>query len=114
MSTKEQLINTLCDNLQIPGLTDNGFAERALVEKTVGAVYEHVPPFVWGIVISGADGFDVKEVDAIVSGIADSLAKYAKVSWLPETIKREVIRQVLDTIRKALRVDEYLKLSPVA
>lgn len=114
MSTKQQLINTLCDNLQIPGLTDNGFAERTLVEKTIGAVYEHVPPFVWDVVISGSDGFTTQEVDGIIGQISDSLARYSKVSWLPEAIKKEVIRQVLDALRKALHVDQYLTLSPVA
>jgi hypothetical protein len=108
---KEQLIQSLCDNLDIPGIGDT--IERKLVEKTIGAVFEHVPPFIWKVVIDGSDGFSKQEVDELIGSVSNTLAKYAKIGWLPESIRAEVIRQVLSTIREAMQVDAFLTLSPM-
>jgi len=108
---KEQLIQSLCDNLDIPGIGDT--IEHALVARTVGAVYDHVPPFIWKVVIDGSDGFSKQEVDELIGEISRTLAKYAKVGWLPESIRAEVIRQVIGTLRDAMQLDKYLTLTPM-
>ena len=106
MTTKTQVVDALCKNLQIPGIGET--IEHVVVERAVTSIYDHVPPFVWTIVVTAADGLQPVEIDAIVAGISDSLAKYAKLPWLPEIIRKQVIDQVLATIRQSLHIDNYL------
>lgn len=104
---KTKVVEVLCANLQIPGIGET--IERALVNRAVGAIYSHVPPFVWEIVGNAADGIDSKDVDSVMEGISRSLAAYAKMPWIPEMVRKQVVDQVLETIRQALHVDSYIE-----
>ncbi len=106
--TRQLVIDSLCAELKIPGI--GGAIERTLVTKTISAVYDHVPPFLWDVVISGADGFTPQEVDSLIGTISQSVARYVKVSWLPESIKQEVVREdphrVLHLVKRLFGLEE--------
>ena len=50
---KTTVVDALCAGLKLPGVGDT--VERAAMTRCVAAIYDHVPLFVWGIVISAAD-----------------------------------------------------------
>jgi hypothetical protein len=104
---KSRVVDVLCANLQIEAIGEQ--VERAVITRAVSAVYSHVPPFVWDIVCSAADGIDSKDVDAVIEGISRSITTHAKMPWIPEMIRKQVIDQVLTTIRQALKVDAYIE-----
>ena len=108
MSTKAQVVAAICANLQLPGVND--VLEQSGVERAVGLVYDHLPPFVWTYVVTAVDGLDANEVDEILASVSATLAKHAKMPWIPESIRVELIGKVLAIIREAAGLDRYLVL----
>lgn len=104
---KATVVDALCAELKVPGVGDT--VERAAITRCVAAVYDHVPPFVWDIVVTAADGIQEQEVDAILESISKTVAARANMPWVPVSIRKQVVDQILATLRTSLKVDDYLQ-----
>jgi hypothetical protein len=104
---KATVVDALCAGLKLPGIGDT--VERAAITRCVAAIYDHVPLFVWGIVVSAADGIQEEEIDSLLGSISRTLAARANMPWVPVSIRKQVIDQILATLRTSLQVDDYLE-----
>lgn len=104
---KSTVVDALCKNLQIPGVGES--VERAAVTRAVSSVYDHVPAFVWGIVVDAADGLDSGEIDELLASISKTVASRVKMPYLPEVVRQQLVDQLLGMLRTSLRFDQYLE-----
>lgn len=104
---KATVVDALCKNLQIPGIGES--VERAAITRAVSSVYDHVPVFVWGIVVDAADGLDSGEIDALLASVSKTVAARVKMPYLPEIVRQQLVDQLLGILRSSLRFDEYIE-----
>jgi hypothetical protein len=104
---KSKVVDALCANLQVPGIGDT--VERAAVTRAVSSVYDHVPVFVWEIVVDAADGLDPGEVDALLEAVSKTVAARVKMPYLPESVRKQIVDQLLGILRTSLKFDEYIE-----
>lgn len=104
---KSTVVDALCANLQIPGVGDT--IERAAITRAVSGVYDHIPVFVWGVVVTAADGLDSGEIDALLESVSKTVAARVKMPYLPEIVRKQLIDQLLGLLRSSLRFDQYIE-----
>lgn len=104
---KATVVDALCAGLKVPGIGET--VERAAITRCVAAVYDHIPAFVWEIVVSAADGIQEEEIDSLLDSISRTLASRANMPWVPVSIRKQVIDQILATLRTSLQVDDYIE-----
>jgi hypothetical protein len=104
---KATVVDALCANLQIPGVGES--IERAAVTRAVSGIYDHVPVFVWGIVVTAADGLDSGEIDALLESVSKTVAARVKMPYLPESVRKQLVDQLLDLLRSSLKFDQYIE-----
>jgi len=104
---KATVVDAICSGLKIPGIGES--IEHAAVTRCVASVYDHIPVFVWQIVVSASDGIQEEEIDALLESISRTLAARANMPWVPVSIRKQVIDQILATLRSSLQIDAYLE-----
>lgn len=104
---KVTVVDALCKNLQIPGVGET--VERAAVARAVSGVYDHIPAFVWGIVVDAADGLDSGEIDALLASVSKTVSARVKMPYLPEIVRQQLVDQLLGMLRTSLGFDQYIK-----
>jgi hypothetical protein len=109
--TQEQFVATVNQYLDLPVLSEA--SEQQMIASAVSSVWLYVPPFIWHVMASAADGISPRDLDAICNQIAELAAD--RIHWgpIPHSIRAAVIRQVVNVIREYSQVDRFLEFTSV-
>lgn len=95
---------------KIKGIIDNKSFDASMVREIIDVQGQYISPGFIDLHIHGSSGFDTMDgsLEAL-KAISSTILKYGTTSFLPTTMtmKLEIIYNALDTVREALKLEEW-------